>query len=85
VKRFLVEVFMPREQSGALAGAEGRARSAAGRAGIRYVQASYVPEDETCFYVFDAASADLVVRAAALAGLGDGRVVGVTTTDRPPG
>ena len=42
---------------------------------IRYVRAIYVPEDETCFYVFDASSADLVAHVSGLAGLPDGRIV----------
>jgi hypothetical protein len=34
-----------------------------------------VPEDETCFYVFDASSADLVAEVSDLAALADRRVV----------
>ncbi len=59
---------------------EKRVRAAAKRvsgreAGVHYLQAICVPEDETCFYVFEAASADLVAQASALAGLRDGRIV----------
>ncbi len=76
--QFLVEVFAPRSRARELAAAERRARRAAGRVSrndnpVRYVRATYVPEDETCFYVFDAPSADVVARVGALAGLGDGR------------
>jgi hypothetical protein len=78
--QFLVEVFAPRSRSGELAATEERARAAADRvsaaeAEVRYLRAIYVPEDETCFYVFRAVSAELVKQASALAGLGDGRIV----------
>jgi uncharacterized protein DUF4242 len=87
VKQFLVEVFVPRSKADALAAAEQRAREAARRlsenaAEIRYVRATYVPEDETCFHVFDAPSAGAVAEASRLAGLGEGRIVEVTTTEK---
>lgn len=50
-------------------------RVSAREADVKYLRAIYVPEDETCFYVFEAPSADLVVQASTLAGLGDGRIV----------
>ena len=78
--RFLVEVFAPRLAAVDLAAAEERARAAAERVSgkdvaVRYLRATYVPEDETCFYLFDAPSAQLVAQATADAGLGDGRIV----------
>lgn len=84
--QFLVEVFLPRLGAGDLATTEERAKAAAKRVSgknvaVRYLRATYVPEDETCFYVFEAPSADLVARASALAGLGDGRIVGASETD----
>jgi hypothetical protein len=80
VKQFLVEVFVPRSQAGELAAAKAQVRAATTRVSrgdrdIRYVRAIYVPEDETCFYVFDASSADLVAQVSGLAGLRDGRIV----------
>jgi hypothetical protein len=80
VKQFLVEVFVPRARAGELAATRERVRAAAvgasrGDRDIRYVRAIYVPEDETCFYVFDASSADLVAEVSGLAGLQEGRVV----------
>jgi len=80
VKQFLVELYVPRSRAGELAAAKERVRAAATQVSrsdhhIRYVRAIYVPEDETCFYVFDASSADLVAEVSDLAGLGDGRVV----------
>lgn len=77
MKQFLFEVFVPRSGAGELGAAKERMRAAAMRVSgdIRFVRAIYVPEDETCFYVFDAASADLVAQVTGLAGLRDGRVV----------
>ena len=61
MKQFLVEVFTPRPSAGELATAQRRARLAAGRLSgsdgdVRFVSATYVPEDEICFFVFDAPS-----------------------------
>jgi hypothetical protein len=80
VTQFLLEVFAPRSRAGDFAAKEKRARAAAKRvsgseAGVRYLRAIYVPEDETCFYVFEAPSAQLVAQAGAVAGLGDGSIV----------
>jgi hypothetical protein len=80
VKQFLVEVFVPRSRAGELAATKERvcavaAGASRGDRDIRYVRTIYVPEDETCFYVFDASSADLVAEVSGLAGLQDGRVV----------
>jgi len=80
VTRFLVEVFTPRLGAGDLAAAEERARAAAERVSckdiaVRYLRATYVPEDQTCFYLFEAPSAELVAQTTAVAGLGDGRIV----------
>jgi len=80
VTRFLVEVFAPRLAAVDLAAAEERARAAAERVSgknvaVRYLRATYVPEDETCFYLFEAPSAEFVAQASVVAGLGDGRIV----------
>jgi hypothetical protein len=87
VKQFLVEVFVPRSKANALAAAEQRASETArrlsdGAAEIRYVRATYVPADETCFYVFEARSAALVAEASRLAGLGEGRIVEAMTNEK---
>jgi hypothetical protein len=86
MRQFFFEVFVPRSQAGALTAAEQRASEAAealsGSGEIRYVRATYVPEDETCFHVFEAASAALVAEASRLAGLGEGRIVEATTTEK---
>jgi hypothetical protein len=41
---------------------------------VRFLRSIFVPEDETCFYLFEATSADTVREAAARAGLAFGRV-----------
>ncbi len=80
MKQFLVEVFTPRPSAGELATAERRAELAARRLSgtdgeVRYVRATYVPEDEICFFVFDAPSGQHASLAAQRAGLDPIRVV----------
>jgi hypothetical protein len=63
--QYLVEVYLPRSQAHE-AGATGRRARAAAEAlalegvPIRYVRTTYVPDDETCFHLFEAASTDIV-------------------------
>jgi hypothetical protein len=80
VTHFLVEVFTPRPTAEELATAERRARQAArrlsGRDGeVRYVRATFIPEDETGFFVFDAPSSRHAALVAQGAGLDPVRVV----------
>jgi hypothetical protein len=71
---YLVETFLPRGAAGERTARERRARSAAKeltRAGtrVRFDRSIHVPEDEICFFVFDAPSsreAALVAERAAL-------------------
>jgi hypothetical protein len=42
---------------------------------IRYIRTTYLPDDETCFHVFEARSTDIVEEAGRRAQLGRGRVV----------
>jgi hypothetical protein len=71
---YLVETFLPRGAAGERTARERRARSAAEeltRQGtrIRFDRTIHVPEDEICFFVFDAQSgreAALVAQRAAL-------------------
>ena len=77
---YLVETFLPRGGAGERAAREGRARSAAEeltRKGtrVRFDQTIQVPEDEICFFVFDAPSSRDAALAAQLAELGPLRVV----------
>ena len=80
MKRFLVEVFTPRPGAGKLATAERRARLAAGRLSgadgeVRFVGAMYIPEDEICFFLFDAPSSRHAALVAQTARLDPIRVV----------
>jgi hypothetical protein len=66
VSEFIVEVYVAK--TGAIGTAEVRAAAEAHTPPVRYVRAILVPEDETCFLLFDAASIDdvraVVTRAA---------------------
>ena len=58
---YLVETYLARGRAGERAARERRARSAAkeladGCARVRFDRSIYVPEDEICFFVFDAPS-----------------------------
>jgi ubiquinone/menaquinone biosynthesis C-methylase UbiE len=60
------------EQAGTDLAREGRA--------VRYLRSIFVPEDETCFLLYQADSADLVTEAVARAGLRLEHVSAATTT-----
>ena len=66
VTEFIVEVYVPR--TGAIGTAGLKAAVEAHTPPVRYLRAILVPEDETCYLLFDAASADdvraVVTRAA---------------------
>ena len=76
---FLVELYIP---SGQLQTVQGWIEAAAiaaadvSREGdaIRCVRSIVVPEDETCFLLYEASSIDAVREAAARAGLGASRI-----------
>lgn len=78
--QFFIEVFTPRANAGQLAAAERRAISAARRLSnadraVEFVRATYIPEDELCFFVFDAPSGRDAALVAQRAGLAAIRVV----------
>jgi hypothetical protein len=80
VTQFLVEVFTPRARAATIAAAERSAISAARslsntEGAVRYVRATYIPEDEICFFVFDAPSGRAAALVAQRAGLEPIRVV----------
>lgn len=77
---YLVETFLPRGTAGGPAEPERRARSAAEAltqkgTSVRLDRAIHIPEDEICFFVFDAPSSRAVALAAQLADLAPVRVV----------
>lgn len=77
---YLVETYFPRGQAGERAARERRARSAVEaltREGtrVRFERSIHVPEDELCFFVFDAPSSRDAALVAQRAGLDPIRVV----------
>jgi hypothetical protein len=80
VPSYLVETFLPRGGAGERAARERRACSAAKKltrkgTRVRFDQTIHVPEDEICFFVFDAPSSRAAALVAQLAELGPLRVV----------
>jgi hypothetical protein len=80
VPSYLVETYLARGQAGERAAREARARSAAEelarkKARVRFDRSIYVPEDEICFFVFDAPSGRTAAFAAERAELDPIRVV----------
>ena len=61
MSEFIVEVYVPRTGDPGTAGVREAAEEEA-RCGtpVRYLRAILVPEDETCFLLFDAGSVDAV-------------------------
>jgi len=77
---YLVEAFMPRSHAQEARAAGWRARTAAeelSREGvpIRYVRTTFLPDDETCFHLFEAASHDAIEDVSRRAELGRARIV----------
>jgi hypothetical protein len=80
VPSYLVETYLARGQGGERAARERRARSAAaeltrGTTRVRFDGSIRVPEDEICFFVFDAPTGRDAALAAQRAGLDPIRVV----------
>jgi hypothetical protein len=80
VPSYLVETYLARGQAGERTARERRARAAAEEltqesTRVRFEHSIHVPEDEICFFVFDAASGRDAALAAQRAGLDAFRVV----------
>jgi hypothetical protein len=75
MNEYLVELYVPRGDPGSLAAGAGE-MDAAG-ASVRHVRSIVVPEDETCYLLCEAESADAVRDAAQHAGLRFERIVRV--------
>jgi hypothetical protein len=77
---YLVEAYVPRARAaevratgrGACAAAEELSREGTP---VRYVRTTFLPDDETCFHVFEAASEDAVREVCGRAGIGSARIV----------
>ena len=82
---YLVETYLARGHAGERARREGRARSAAKELSctcVRFERSIYVPEDELCFFVFDAPSGREAALAAQRAGLDPLRVVEAVSSEK---
>lgn len=82
-----MEVFSPRSSAAALATAERQMRLAARDVSttdreVRYVRATYVPEDEICFFVIDAGSEVDAALVTQRAGLDPIRVVEAVSSEK---
>jgi hypothetical protein len=86
---YLIETYMPRTAAAAVGRGAELARAAAdglAREGtaVRYLRSIFVPEDETCFYVYEAESVDAVRAAAERASLPTARVMKAETVPSAP-
>jgi hypothetical protein len=77
---YLVEIYLARGGGPDLAAPASRARRAARDVSengvkVRYIRSIFVPEDEVCFHLFEAPSAEAVWEAARRASIGAERVV----------
>lgn len=84
MSEFVVELYIAEADAGAVEEGAEHARLAAEqltREGtpVRYLRSLFVPEDETCFYLYDAASADAVRDAAQRAALRFERITSAVT------
>ena len=84
---YLVETYLARSQAGERAAREQRARSATAeptqeQMRVRFERSIYVPEDEICFFVFDAPSGREAALAAQRAGLEPIRVVEAVSSEK---
>jgi hypothetical protein len=80
VPTYLVEAYLPRSRAEEARAVGRRARVAAEELSsegvqIRYVRTTFLPEDETCFHLFEAVSADAVEEVSRRAELGRARIV----------
>jgi hypothetical protein len=80
VPSYLVETYLARNSAGERASRERRAQSAAEestakRSPVRFDHSIYLPEDEICFFVFDAPTGRDAALTAQRAGLDPIRVV----------
>ena len=84
---YVVETYLTRAQGPGRQAGEDRARAAAAEltresTTVRFEFAMHVPEDELCFFVFDAPSPRLAALAAQRSGLDPICVVEAVTTER---
>ena len=78
--RYLAEWYIPRSQSRKAHAAARDVRTAAEeltREGtpVRYVRTTLLPDDETCFHIFEATTQEAVGETCRRAGIATGRIV----------
>jgi len=89
VPSYLVETYLARGDAGERVARERRARSAAEElaregAPVRFHRSIHIPEDEICFFTFDASTASEAALAAQRAGLDPFRVVEAISSPENP-
>ena len=89
MRTYLAEAYLARSRSDELGAIADRVRSAAhelAAAGtpVHYLRSTFVPEDETCFHLFEAASAEAVSETTTRAGIGEVRVVEAIREETTP-
>lgn len=77
---YLVETYVPRSRAQDARAVGHRVRVAAERLSeegipVRYVRSTFVPDDETCFHFFEAASEEVVGELCRRADIGSVRIV----------
>lgn len=82
--KYLVELYLSRRDAGALDDAAARARAASEQLAsegrdVRYLRTIFVPEDETCFHLYEAAAAETVGEASRRAEIPYDRIVEAVT------
>ncbi len=92
MQSYLVEVYVPRSSPREASLGARRAEAAADALSgdgvpVRYVRTTFLPDDETCFHVFEAGSSDAVDEVCRRAYLGRARIVPViedARSSQPP-
>ena len=73
--RYVAELYLPRTGGGEAVRAVEQLRAAAAElTGVRHLRAIFVPDDETCFHLFEATSAEAVGAAGERAAIRFGRI-----------
>jgi uncharacterized protein DUF4242 len=85
MRSYLVETYVPRSRAADAQAAGRRVESAAASLSgrgvvVRYVRTTLLPDDETCFHLVEAPSADAVRELCRLADLAHARIVGAVET-----